>query len=201
MKLKLSISGISLLYAAFFAIAPFSSSAQSADRILDEMYGHEISYLKGDTIIRAQIRSDHRGIRKARYRRIYHYYQSGMIMHSHGGYYGILLHGDYIQLEAGSKKLIEQGYMKRGLKEGKWLAWHPNARLKSIKIYRYGRESGRFKEFHLQGTIKEKGKYHRGIKCRLAKTYSVNGIKCVAWYKKGKIIREADNLWKLIRKK
>ena len=71
----------------------------------------------------------------------YYWYLNGTYGSNMGGYAGYLLHGEYTAF-AGKNKLIEKGYYKQGLKQGKWKIWYLNGNLKETIKYRNGMKNG-----------------------------------------------------------
>jgi len=69
--------------------------------------------------------------------RYYFWYFNNKIHSTQGGYNGQLLNGHYIAFYP-DKNLKEEGYFKRGLKDGEWKNWNPKGDLTSVITWNEG---------------------------------------------------------------
>jgi len=69
--------------------------------------------------------------------RYYYWYFNNKIHSTQGGYNGQLLNGHYIAFYP-DKNLKEEGYFKRGLKDGEWKNWNPKGDLTAVTTWNEG---------------------------------------------------------------
>jgi len=69
--------------------------------------------------------------------RYYFWYLNNLIHSTQGGYNGKLLNGHYIAFYP-DKNLKEEGYFKKGLKDGEWKAWNRKGDLTGVTTWNDG---------------------------------------------------------------
>lgn len=69
--------------------------------------------------------------------RYYFWYYNNVIHSTQGGYTGQLLNGHYIAFYP-DKNLKEEGYFKRGLKDGEWKTWNQKGDLTNVTDWNEG---------------------------------------------------------------
>jgi len=70
----------------------------------------------------------------------YYWYYQDNINKNLGGYSGKILDGKFLVFDL-EKKLIGEGYFKKGLKHGVWKRWYPKGGLISIEKYKNGQKN------------------------------------------------------------
>jgi MORN repeat protein len=68
---------------------------------------------------------------------LYYWYYADAIHTSQGGYSGKLLNGSYMEYYP-DKNLKEQGYFKKGLKDGDWKSWDDSGKIISETNWKNG---------------------------------------------------------------
>ena len=56
----------------------------------------------------------------------------------------------------------EQGYLKKGLREGEWVSYHENGQLQWIGTYKNGKKESEWVEYHDDGKLRSKGHWKNG---------------------------------------
>lgn len=95
--------------------------------------------------------------------RNYYWYKSRELHHSVAYAGGPVLHDEFKKYYK-SNQIAEQGYFKYGLKNGEWLTWHENGKLKSVVKWRKGRKQGKFISFQEDGELLISGYYKNNEK-------------------------------------
>lgn len=73
--------------------------------------------------------------------KMYSWIESGEIHRTQGDYEGRLLHGEFV-LKNKESKMIQKGYYKNGLKNGKWKTWNDKGLLTEVKNWKNGNLNG-----------------------------------------------------------
>ena len=127
----------------------------------------------------------------------YHWFKSGKIMRTEGGYSGVLLDGLFQEFYA-NKNLCEEGNYYYGLKSGLWKEWNPNGTLSILTNFIKGKKYGNYARFDSIGLLKEKGKFRNNKLDGKQIKYVTNGNKEIYYYKKGVLVnRKSSNFIKL----
>lgn len=92
----------------------------------------------------------------------YYWYKSREIQTSKGGYSGKLLHGEYISHDV-NNGLKEKGFIKHGLKQGKWIMWHENGEIAKKTVWAKGKLTGTSFEYDEGGKLFKRTQYKNGI--------------------------------------
>lgn len=122
----------------------------------------------------------------------YYWYHNNTIKSNQGGYKGNLLDGKYIRTSS-SGNMIELGYLKKGVKCGKWKKWDENGQLIHMITWRKGEKSGLFETFK-EGVTNEKGRYKNDLLHGKITTY---GDKTTAtFYKRGNVVPKKERFKK-----
>ena len=85
--------------------------------------------------------------------KMYFWYYKDNINTSQGNYYGQLLHGEYTILDTKTKTIISKGNFNKGLKDGKWMRWYGNGKLKECSLWDNGVQVGKYTLFDSNGNI------------------------------------------------
>ena len=83
----------------------------------------------------------------------------------------------WVKVTSQNGKTQSLGFLKKGQKEGFWLEWYPNGKIKSKQEWHQDRYEGEFKVWHPNGLIKVNGQTHDG---------EVDGV-WKSYYKSGKL--------------
>lgn len=90
--------------------------------------------------------------------KIYFWFKGGNIHNSQSGFGGELLEDKFTKMYL-NNQLAEQGFFKKGLKNGLWKTWYKNGTIETTQNWSRGLKSGDFYHFAENGAILEKGKY------------------------------------------
>lgn len=71
----------------------------------------------------------------------YFWFKSNKIFMTKGGFYGKLLHGDYISFFV-TDQMLEKGKYKKGVKQGEWMLWNRNGSINKVVNWKDGRLHG-----------------------------------------------------------
>lgn len=118
----------------------------------------------------------------------YYWYYNNEIKSNKGGYSGKLLTGSY-QVTDKKGNLLEQGFFKKGIKNGVWKTWGSNGELSSINTWKKGIKDGEYKLFQ-KGKLVEKGSYSKNNLAGKVYKYNADTIISTTKYKNGKVIPE-----------
>lgn len=91
----------------------------------------------------------------------YTWYRSNMMMTTHGGYDGKLLHGEYVEFYP-ERNLRSEGLFFRGLKDGVWKYWYPGGEMRKMEKWDNGILDGPFIEYGKDGSKTKEGNYVKG---------------------------------------
>lgn len=95
--------------------------------------------------------------------KIYFWFKGGAIHQAQYGVSGELLHGKYIKYFH-SNQMAEQGYFKKGLKNGIWKTWYKNGILESVQKWHNGLPNGYSNRYSEDGNLIQKGVFSNGLK-------------------------------------
>ncbi|SDD44229.1 toxin-antitoxin system YwqK family antitoxin [Niabella drilacis] len=113
----------------------------------------------------------------------YTWFKSGHIYTTEGSYYGRLLHG-YFKVVDHERRLVEEGWYKRGAKKGRWRTWHPNGMLQSLTRKRFWDGALYIKTYDADGRLLKKG-FEKNHLFSGQQLTMVNDSAVVITYKKG----------------
>jgi len=121
----------------------------------------------------------------------YFWYSANKIYDTQGSYDGKVLNGPYSSFFL-SGNLKEQGYFKKGLKNGKWITWYENGKIKDIKIWNRGTQVSTQKTYNDSSELILKQLYYNGR--LVSQTIYENGkaVKTTK-FKNGKEVMKTDN--------
>jgi hypothetical protein len=121
----------------------------------------------------------------------YYWYYSNKISSNQGGFFGHLLHGDYVVFND-QMNMITQGRFSFGLKEGTWKQWYSNGNLMSIAEYKDGQKEGTSKTFAPDGDLRSVVEYKDGKK-HGTETHILGGKTYQKEYKHGEEQKEKNS--------
>jgi antitoxin component YwqK of YwqJK toxin-antitoxin module len=120
--------------------------------------------------------------------RTYFWYYNGRINHNQGGFSGKLLHGKY-EVFDNQQRLITMGSFLNGLKEGSWIRWNMNGKMKESCSFKKGKLEGTLKTFTITGNLLTESNYKNDLLEGKSRYYR-NGAVIIKKYRMGK---EIDN--------
>ena len=121
----------------------------------------------------------------------YHWYDSGKMIVTQGGYQGKLLHGKFTSAYL-NKNLKEQGIFRYGLKNKTWTSWYESGRIKNICHWKKGMLHGISTSYDAYGNKEKKEKYRKG-KMHGKQIIYTNGKTTMTRYRRGKEIILQEN--------
>jgi|GEM_PF-5090454 len=92
----------------------------------------------------------------------YFWYEKGRINSSQGAYSGKVLHGQYRLYDRTSKRPLESGKFRKGLKTGRWLHWRSSGQLLRTEIYTDGLLNGNLIRYDSLGRANDTLHYRMG---------------------------------------
>lgn len=125
------MKNIILIFFCFFSISVYAQ--KMPDYGLDK-----VRITQPDQTIIAELQSESSAI-SAKSNLHYFWYSANSIHETQGGYSGRLLNGLYSAFYL-NKNLKEQGYFKKGLKDGVWKSWRGDGSLLSATNWKHGIE-------------------------------------------------------------
>jgi antitoxin component YwqK of YwqJK toxin-antitoxin module len=120
--------------------------------------------------------------------RTYFWYYNGRINHNQGGFSGKLLHGKY-EVFDNQQRLLTMGSFLNGLKEGSWIRWNINGKMKESCSFKRGKLEGTLKTFTITGNLLAESDYKNDILDGKSRYY-LNDTVIIRKYRMGK---EIDN--------
>lgn len=133
----------------------------------------------------------------------YHWYGSGEIHTTDGGFSGRLLHGPYTSYFP-DRNLKAQGQFDRGLKQGQWITWYPTGRIHEIIHFSKGVIDGEHEVYGIDGNLTSRIYYWNGQKHGKTTFFSRDNSDSVIVYKHGvqvvKKQKKTDSLHSVKRK-
>lgn len=93
---------------------------------------------------------------------IYYWYDNTTIQQTQGGYSGYLLDGQYLEYLYPSNKLSIKGNFRSGLKNGLWMSWYANGKLKEQVEWKKGKLNGIKYSFDTTGKVTKIEIYKHG---------------------------------------
>jgi len=119
-------------------------------QILKKQYNsRDIVLNRQDTTIYCSVLID-KSNRPVKTDRMYFWYMNGKMGKNMGGYAGYLMHGEY-KVFVDENKLIEKGFFKHGLKDGRWITWYGNGNIMETILYKEGLKNGPNIKYSEQG--------------------------------------------------
>ena len=99
-------------------------------------------------------------------KRYYYWYDGTTIQSTQSGFNGHLLDGEYSESQYPQNNILCKGTFKNGLKNGEWLSWHPNGKIKSIENWKYGLLHGEQYTYDEKGICRTGVYYDHGHRCK-----------------------------------
>lgn len=113
---------------------------------------------------------------KTSYPLMYNWYFKETIGKSQNGYFGNLLHGNYLAYDL-RKRLMRSGSFSYGLKNGVWKSWYPSGLLKSSEEWKKGLLNGAYTNYTPEGKVSLSATYKEGL--LTGKYYLYQGDSCI----------------------
>jgi antitoxin component YwqK of YwqJK toxin-antitoxin module len=120
--------------------------------------------------------------------RTYFWYYNGRINHNQGGFSGKLLHGKY-EVFDNQQRLLTMGSFLNGLKEGSWIRWNINGKMKESCSFKKGKLEGILKTYTITGDLLTESNYKNDLLEGKSRYYR-NGTVII---KKYRMSKEIDN--------
>jgi len=105
----------------------------------------------------------------------YYWFENGRVNHSQGAYSGKVLHGSFRVYSLATKRPLESGRFRRGLKNGRWLSWGNTGLLSRSAIYHNGQLQGPAVIYDSLGRPADTIKYRHGHLVELRPTAKKEG--------------------------
>lgn len=169
-------------------LGTFHSFGQTKE--LRQLLNQTVTIDNGEVKIRAHILVEHHEF-KVHESRMYHWFQSGEIMHTRGGYSGEILQGEYTEYFS-NNHLKTNGKFHLGLKDGTWKVWYTNGEHKEIINWKNGVLHGNFSKFDVNGQLTESGAYKKGKLHGKFVTYKNGTAENTVYYKEGKEVTKEE---------
>ncbi|MDJ1473291.1 toxin-antitoxin system YwqK family antitoxin [Xanthocytophaga flava] len=177
-----------ILLAGFFLVFKVTQGQSLRSLNRDAINTQHITISHGDSVENFTIAATS-SKQKADLKRTYHWYTSGSLKQTQGGYSGKLVHGKY-QLFNHKKDLLAQGQLSYGLKVDFWKYWYADGTLQKTENWKHGLQHGKYVLYSPEGAIQEEGILKHGLlhgRRRIYPTANPDSV-VVEKYKKGKLI-------------
>ena len=130
----------------------------------------EVIIIQGDSTVKAHVMYNSEKRIRTKDGMKYHWYAANSIRQNIGDYDGKLLSGPF-KIFDGKNNLVLKGEYQYGLKHGKWTAWYPDGKVKSIENWKKGNLHGAHTIYSAEGKLVEQSEYRKGEKMKKAKEF------------------------------
>jgi antitoxin component YwqK of YwqJK toxin-antitoxin module len=141
-----------ILVIAQIAYIAKAQDVKELDKEVEKKYKHKEVIITGkDSIIRCNILAKKVEL-KAQQNESYYWYDKDNLYVNMGSYSGNLLDGEYLVTRSDGS-LITKGAFINGQKDGKWISWSVNGKIKNTCIWNKGTISGKRKDYGIDGGL------------------------------------------------
>jgi len=173
---------------SLFASLFFIMGCLPSQQMMPALPNSQVDLKEGDVIYQIQLLPDPSKV-KLNEQTTYYWFAQGKIQRSVGNFNGKLLDGNFIATHIDGE-LLEKGFYKEGVKDGKWQQWYQSGQTKKIYTWDKGALDGDFIAIDSLGSIIKKGTYKSGeLDGTIYQLNSSNQLDTLK-YKKGKLLIE-----------
>lgn len=148
--------------------------AQDVKKLEKQLEHKEVIIKSKDSIIRCNVFVEKKEI-KTKTECQYFWCDNNKIFINTGSYSGKLLDGEY-EVKSTAGNLMTKGVFKNGMKEGRWISWYPNGKVKSTCRLKKGNFTGKMKHYNKSGVLRAVSRYKKNMLNGLQVQYNDKNI-------------------------